>query len=55
MEHSGTRETPPPTADIRTLHRELEQLFTGRQDGSREMNEKADDTSRGTCLVIKGK
>ena len=55
MENSGTREMTPPVADIKNLHRELEQLFAGTQNGNRETREKTGDTSEGTCLVIKGK
>ncbi len=55
MDNPGTREMAPPTADIKTLHHELEQLFAGTQNGSRESREKTDDTSGGTCMVIKGK
>ena len=55
MENSGTREIPPPTADIKTLHHELEQLFAGTQNSPRETREKKDNTSGGTCMVIKGK
>ena len=55
MENSGTREMTPPTADIKSLHRELEKLFAGTQNRNRETREKKDNTSGGTCLVIKGK
>jgi hypothetical protein len=55
MDDSCTREMTPPTADIKNLHRELEQLFSGTQNSNRETREKKGDTSGGTCLVIKGK
>ena len=55
MDNSGTSEMAPPTADIKSLHRELEQLFAGTQNRGRGTREKAGDTSGGTCLVIKGK
>jgi len=55
MDKSGTRETTPPIADIKNLHRELEQLFNGTQNNSAATKEKIGDTSGGTCLVIKGK
>jgi hypothetical protein len=55
MDNCGARETTPPTADIKNLHLELEQLFTGTQNGNRETREKTDDTSGGSCLIIKGK
>ncbi len=55
MDNPGTREMTPATADIKTLHQELQQLFVGTQNGSRESREKTDDTSEGTCMVIKGK
>ena len=37
------------------LHRELEQLFAGTQDGNREAREQTGDTSGGTCLAVEGK
>jgi hypothetical protein len=55
MENSGTREMPSPTADIKTLNLELQQLFAGTQNSNREPREKTGDTSEGACLVIKGK
>ena len=55
MDNTCTREMAPPVADIKNLHRELEQLFAGMQNRNREPREKAGDTSGGTCLVIKGK
>ncbi len=55
MDNPGTREMTPPTADIKTLHLELQQLFAGTQNRNRETREKAGDTSGGPCLVIKGK
>ena len=55
MNNPCNRDTAPPVADITNLHRELEQLFAETHDHSRETREKADDTSGGTCLVIKGK
>jgi hypothetical protein len=55
MDNPGTPETTLPTADIKTLHQELQQLFAGTQNGKRETREKPDGTSSGTCLVIKGK
>jgi hypothetical protein len=45
----------PPTADIKTLHQELLQLFASTQNRNRETREKTGDTSGGTCLTIKGK
>jgi len=55
MEESRIRDMVSPTADIKTLHRELEQLFAGTQRSDREPREKTGDTSGGTCLTIKGK
>jgi hypothetical protein len=55
MEDSGIREMVPPTADIKTLHHELEQLFAGTQSSKGETRDKKDDTPGGTCMVIKGK
>ncbi len=55
MENSGNCDMAPPTADIKNLHRELEQLFAGTQVGGRGSGEKADAASGGACLVIKGK
>ena len=55
MDNSCIRDMDPPTADIKTLHRELEQLFVGTQRSNREPREKTGDTSGGTCLTIKGK
>jgi hypothetical protein len=45
----------PPTADIKTLHQELLQLFARTQDANRETREKPDGGSGKSCLVIKGK
>jgi hypothetical protein len=45
----------PPTADIKTLHQELEQLFAGTQNSKCEGRRKPEDSSGGKCLVIKGK
>jgi hypothetical protein len=55
MENSSIREMAPPVADIKNLHRELEQLFAGTQDGSRETREKTGGSADGMSLVIKGK
>ena len=55
MPFASSRGTAPPVADIKSLHRELEQIFAGTQNGSRETKEEADDNSAATCLVIKGK
>ena len=55
MDNSGTGEMAPPTADIKTLHRELEQLFAGTKNGSRETREKPGGLADETSLVIKGK
>ena len=55
MDNSSTREMIPPVADIKTLHQELQQLFAGTQNSNRETSEKKNDTSAGTCPVIKGK
>jgi hypothetical protein len=55
MEKFCIREMAPPVADIENLHRELQQLFARTQSRSREAREKTDDTSGGSCLVIKGK
>jgi hypothetical protein len=55
MDNPGTRETVPPTADIKTLHRELQQLFVGTQSSNGGPGEKTGDTSAGSGLVIKGK
>jgi hypothetical protein len=55
MDNPDTREITPPTADIKNLHQELEQLFVGTQSSKGDTREKKDDTSGGTCLVIKGK
>jgi hypothetical protein len=55
MDNSRTDDTAPPTADIKTLHRELEQLFAGTKNGSHETRDKTDDTLGRSCLLIKGK
>jgi hypothetical protein len=55
MEDSGIREMVPPTADIKALHQELQQLFAGTQNSNPESKKEKDGTSGGTCMVIKGK
>ena len=55
MDNSCNREMAPPIADIENLHQELEQLFVGTQSSKDETREKKDDTSGGSCLVVKGK
>ncbi len=55
MDNSGIREITPPTADIKSLHQELQQLFAGTQNRNSEATKEGNGTSAGTCLVIKGK